>query len=223
MRPTQFAAPVLSVVVAAGLLTPGVELPAAPRENSYTVHHPQIALMSWTSPAPLPLTEFPWETLAADAAPVIPIDIIDAIGAAAYLAVAGPLLVVSIPFQVITGQSEDIIVSLNNLIQAANTILKLVGRSIAPIPVPSAADADEAEDAGASGDVDETERADEIERTDEAEDSDDTEDADEDDADEADTDEADTEPDADDADTEDTEDKDTEAQGTAANSDTVTG
>ncbi|ANW62990.1 hypothetical protein BCA37_04650 [Mycobacterium sp. djl-10] len=250
----------MSVAVAAGVLMPGGETPAAPLVTpsaSPAFHRPQVALAAWTSPGtgPVPPTVLLQEMVAAASAPapgwqptaavepmaddvvadpaptpLTPIDVIDAIGAAAYLAVAGPLLVVSIPFQVITGQSEDIVVSLTNLIQAANTILKLVGRSIAPIPVPSAQDVAEAspavevaaedfddadvhdaeepetEDSDESVDTDDTEGAEDIEEVDganETEDSDQTEDTDE----TKDTDE--TEDTVENEDTDETEDTDT--------------
>ena len=63
-----------------------------------------------------------------------PIDVINAISAAGYLLVVVPSLLFTIPFQLITGQSDAIVKSLNNIITAVNTILKLVGRSIDPIP-----------------------------------------------------------------------------------------
>ena len=63
-----------------------------------------------------------------------PIDVINAISAAGYLLVVVPSLLFTVPFQLITGQSDAIVKSLNNIITAVNTILKLVGRSIDPIP-----------------------------------------------------------------------------------------
>ncbi|AQA02290.1 hypothetical protein BVC93_07425 [Mycobacterium sp. MS1601] len=157
MRATILVRPVLSAAAASCLVLCGVELPAA---DPPAAHRSSVVLTASTAPlvAPPALPVVYREVVLAhsgdrqQAQPVVteavesdpastgltPIDYLDAIGAAAYLAVAGPLLLVSIPFQVITGQSEDVVVSLNNLIQAVNTILKLVGRSIAPIPVPSA-------------------------------------------------------------------------------------
>lgn len=68
------------------------------------------------------------------AATVQPTDVANAISAFGYLVVAVPSLLFTIPIQILTNQRSAIITSLNNIITAVNTILKLFGRSIPPIP-----------------------------------------------------------------------------------------
>ena len=72
----------------------------------------------------------------ASAAALTPADFLNAMTAAGYLVVAVPSLFVTIPFQLLTGQRAAITKSLNQIIQAANAILKLVNKQIPPIPVP---------------------------------------------------------------------------------------
>lgn len=166
MRATTFIRPALSAAVTACLVLPVSE--SRPAEEPVPVaYRPNVALTASSATLPPPLTVVyrravesvstpaprviaaaaaPDDDIDADgvgdtpATPLTPIDFVDALAAAGYLLVAGPLLVVSIPLQLISGQSDAVITSLNDLISAANTILKLVGRSIPPIPTPSSGD-----------------------------------------------------------------------------------
>ena len=157
MRAAALLRPALSAAVALSLVLPAVE-PHVAEQQAPVAYRPNVALTASSAPLPPPfaavyhvVTEADSPTIvvrdsaegATPATPLTPIDVVDAIAAAGYLLVAGPLLVISIPLQLITGQSDAVITSLNDLISAANTILKLVGQAIPPIPTPSAGDVED--------------------------------------------------------------------------------